>query len=188
MKEQIYVIKNEQGLSENIFQFLLQFVSKNKKERILKQFKRKEAENILLGDILIKYAIKNTFGIKTKDIIFAESKNGKPYLCNFQNIHFNLSHSGDYVVCIVSDKLVGIDIQKIVNVEDLLMKRVCSEKEYEKIIESKDINNEFTKLWTQKEAVLKKSGIGINGDLKNCLKNENIQSFKLDNYWLSIAN
>ena len=120
-------------------------------------------------------------------MIFSTDNNGKPYLCNFKDIYFNLSHSGDYVVCVVSNKPVGIDIQKIINVEDLLMRRVCSEKEYEKIIESKDINNEFTKLWTQKEAVLKKSGIGINGDLKNCLKNINIQSFKLDNYWLSIA-
>ena len=188
MKEQIYVIKNEQGLSKNIFQFLLKFVSKNKKEKILKQFKRKDAENILIGDILVKYAIKKTFGIKIKDMIFSTDNNGKPYLCNFKNIHFNLSHSGNYVVCIVSDKQVGIDIQKIINPEDLLMRRVCSEEEYQKIIESEDINNEFTKLWTQKEAVLKKSGIGINGDLKNCLKNTNVKSFKLDNYWLSIAN
>lgn len=188
MQQQIYVIKNKQGISENVFQYLLKFVSKNKKERILKQFKRKEAENILLGDILVKYAIKKSFGIKIKDMIFAKSKNGKPYLCNFENIHFNLSHSGDYVVCIISDKPVGIDIQEIITPEDLLMRRVCSDKEYEQIIESKDINNEFTKLWVQKEAVLKKSGIGINGDLRNCLKNANIQSFKLDNYWLSIAN
>lgn len=186
MKEQIYVIKNDKGLSENIFQFLLQFVSKNKKERILKQFKRKEAENILLGDILVKYAIKKTFDIKVKDMIFSTDSNGKPYLCNFENIHFNLSHSGDYVVCVVSDKPVGIDIQKIVNVEDLLIRRVCSEEEYKTIIESKDINNEFTKLWTQKEAVLKKTGQGINHNLKNCLKNQKVKSFKLDDYWLSI--
>lgn len=185
--EKIFVIKNKYGLSKNVFNFLLQLVSEDKQERILRQLKRKNAENILLGDILVKYAIKKIFGIKIRDMIFSTDNNGKPYLCNFKDIYFNLSHSGDYVVCVVSNKPVGIDIQKIINVEDLLMRRVCSEEEYKTIIVSKDINNEFTKLWTQKEAVLKKNGIGINGDLKNCLKNINIQSFKLDNYWLSIA-
>ena len=37
--------------------------------------------------------------------------NGKPVYRN-SDIHFNLSHAGNYVVCAVSDKAVGVDIER----------------------------------------------------------------------------
>ena len=42
--------------------------------------------------------------------------------------------------------------------------------------------------WTAKEAVVKLYGTGISqGDIKNCIGNECIQSFRMGDYWLSVA-
>ena len=41
-----------------------------------------------------------------------KGEHGKPYLKERKDVFFNLSHSGDYVLCAVSDKEVGADIQK----------------------------------------------------------------------------
>ena len=40
--------------------------------------------------------------------IFKTQKYGKAYISNYENIHFNLSHSGKYVACAISDNKVGL--------------------------------------------------------------------------------
>lgn len=80
-----------------------------------------------------------------------KSNKTKPSFNN-KNVHFSLSHSGNYVVFIWSNKPIGIDIQKIENIS------------YEKILSRFQINVElthinnyssFTKWWTQNEAYIK---------------------------------
>lgn len=40
-------------------------------------------------------------------------ENGKPYLPDYPDFHYNISHSGGIVVCAISNSPVGIDIQQI---------------------------------------------------------------------------
>ena len=68
---------------------------------------------MLVGEILAKVVIKKTFGIDLTKQNFTYTEHGKPYLSDYSDVHFNISHSGEYVVCSVSDKPVGVDIQKI---------------------------------------------------------------------------
>ncbi len=104
-------------------------------------------------------------------------------------MQFNISHSEEYVICVISDKPVGVDIQKIGEYNPDVAKRVCNEKELLEIENSFDKASEFTKLWTQKEAILKMYGIGIaNGDIKNCIKNQEVKSQKMNDYWICYAN
>ncbi len=188
MTPEIYLEKVNSPIDENTFQYLLKFVHTEKRERILKQKIKQNADNMLIGEILAKIAVKKTFGIDIAKQEFAYSEYGKPYLINFSDVHFNISHSGEYVACAVSDKPIGIDIQKIGEYNSDVAKRVCSEKELVQIENSSDKASEFTKLWTQKEAVMKMYGTGIaSGDIKNCLNNQDVQSERLDNCWLSVA-
>ena len=187
MKPIVFYIRNNIPIQDNTFEFLLQFVEGQKQERILQQRIKQNADNMLIGEILAKVAIKKTFGINIAKQNFAYSEYGKPYLSNYPDVHFNISHSGEYVVCAVNDKPIGVDIQKIGEYNPDVAKRVCNEKELKQIKDSLDKASEFTKLWTQKEAVLKMHGIGIaSGDIKNCLDNHNVQSQEINNYWLSI--
>ena len=105
-----------------------------------------------------------------------------------RNIHFNISHSGEYVACAVSNKPVGIDIQRIEQYNPSVAEKVCNAQELLQISDSGNKSAEFIKLWTQKEAVLKMHGVGIaNADIKNCLKNVNTQSKMIEDYWLSVC-
>ena len=187
MTPKIYVVKVNSPIDENTFQFLLKFVQQDKKERILKQRKKQNADNMLIADVLTKIAINNVFEIPLQEQNFAYSNHGKPYLSGFSDVHFNISHSGSYVACGLADKPIGIDIQKIGTYKPDLAKKVCNEAELTQIETSFDNASEFTKIWTQKEAVLKMQGLGIaNGNIKNCLQSLDVESQKLDNYWISV--
>lgn len=182
----IFYVNKTLPLNDRIISFFLRFVNEEKMMRILKQRIKQAADNMLIGEILAKVVIKKTFGIDIAKQKFAYTEHRKPYLPDFPDVHFNISHSGKYVVCAVSDKPVGIDIQKIGEYNSDVAKRVCNEKELKQIEISSDSASEFTKLWTQKEAVLKMYGTGIAcGDIKNCLDNHNVQSERIEDYWLS---
>ena len=43
--------------------------------------------------------------------LFKTEKYGKAYISNFENVYFNLSHSGKMVLCAISDREVGVDIE-----------------------------------------------------------------------------
>lgn len=184
---EFYIIKSDIPIDEKTFRYFFDFIHSEKQERILKQRIKQNADNMLIGEILAKVAIKKTFGIDIAKQEFAYTEYGKPYLLNFPDVHFNISHSGQYVACVVSDKPTGVDVQKISEYNFDVAERVCNEKELKQIESSSDSASEFTKLWTQKEAVLKMYGTGIaSGDIKNCLDNHNVQSERIEDYWLSI--
>lgn len=71
----------------------------------------------------------------------------------------NISHSGEYAVCIGKNSPCGIDIQKIKIPSERLLERVCTQKEIRALENCKDMSLEFTKMWCIKEACFK-SGIG----------------------------
>ena len=184
---EIYLVKVNGPIDENTFPYLLKYVQAEKQERILKQKIKQNVDNMLIGEILAKVVIKKTFGIDISKQNFTYTEHGKPYLLDYPDVHFNTSHSGKYVVCAVSDKPIGADIQRIGEYNSDIAKRVCNEKELVQIEDSSDSASEFTKLWTQKEAVLKMYGTGIaSGDIKNCLDNHNVQSERIEDYWVSI--
>ena len=184
----IYLVKVDGDAEEYLFHRLSKFINDEKKERIQRQKVEQNARNMLVGEILAKVAIKRTFGVAIEKQTFAYSKFGKPFLLYYPNIHFNTSHSGNYVACGVSDNPIGVDIQKTVLFKPDLARRVCNENELNQIKKSRDKASEFTKLWTQKEAILKQSGEGIaSGKIKNCIDNQKLQSMKIEDYWLSVA-
>lgn len=90
--------------------------------------------------------------------------NGKPYLEDYP-FYFNLSHSGNYVVCAVSPREVGVDIQEYRQVDmERLSGRFFSEEE-QSVLKSCTNGKEqcklFYRLWTRKEAYGKLTGEGI---------------------------
>ncbi len=88
---------------------------------------------------------------------FDENEYGKPYLMNFSWIHFNLSHSGDYVMCVIANSDVGCDIQKVDRKNEKVSHRFFTESEREMIAEPGD----FARIWSRKEAVMKMTGKGL---------------------------
>jgi 4'-phosphopantetheinyl transferase len=100
----------------------------------------------------------------------AVSENEKPYFPEMPNLFFNLSHAGDYAVCIVSDKPCGIDIEGSRKIKTSVAKRFFTENEYgwiNKACDTAKQEERFFKLWTLKEAYSKMTGLGIAKEISN---------------------
>ncbi len=107
---------------------------------------------------------------------------GKPFLESPRGLFFNLSHSGDYAVCAVADREVGVDIQKeqeaffsgllnkVLHEEEKPFFFTDREKEGKPgCIEQEPKAHRFYKIWAAKEAYVKCTGEGLAKDFKELL-------------------
>lgn len=82
----------------------------------------------------------------------------KPFLSQFSNCHFNVSHSGDWVVCALADGEVGVDLQMERPLRAPILRRFApAEREMLKALPE----TAFFDLWTVKEAFCKCTGQGL---------------------------
>lgn len=82
---------------------------------------------------------------------------GKPQLAD-GNLHFNISHSGDRVLCAVHTAPIGVDIEQPRPYNDRVARRICTPAEYAYI--GGDAAR-FLAVWTRKEAYAKWDGRGL---------------------------
>ena len=99
---------------------------------------------------------------------FVYGKSGKPYLKEYP-FYFNLSHSGDYVVCAISEQEIGVDIQEHRSgTPERIAERYFTAGEI-KVLEQCDTGQKekvFFDLWAAKEAYGKYTGGGITESLE----------------------
>ena len=143
------------------------------------QSKRNEKNRFrsVIGYMLAVKIISQNYGIKKSEIEFFFDDNGKPFVKN-AGIFISISHSDNLVICAVSDKNIGVDIEKIRKVNFRTAKRFCTEKEkmyiFGKMPDENSLNNvsddtliRLFEIWTKKEAYGKMLGKGILYDMKN---------------------
>ena len=135
------------------------------KERIKKAEDYKfedDKKRCLLSEVLLKKALFE-FGIKVEEINYSYNEHGKPYLKEFENLFFNISHSGDYVLCAVSDCEIGLDIEKIEPINLRIAERFFTKAEFESITKEPETEqyDAFYSFWTRKEAYVKCIGRGM---------------------------
>lgn len=86
---------------------------------------------------------------------FLYNEHGKPYIEG--GPFFSISHCKEAIAVAIDDQPIGIDIEAIRNVDQDLILRTMNEEEQKQIHSNRD----FTRLWTQKEAIVKAQGVGI---------------------------
>ncbi len=84
---------------------------------------------------------------------------------------FSISHCKHAIAVAISEKPIGIDIEHIRAAKPELVERTMNEQEQNEIWTAASPDIAFTRLWTQKEAVLKMQGTGILSinEMKNTL-------------------
>ena len=107
----------------------------------------------------------------------SKNKNGKPFFEN--GPHFNISHSGHYIVMAVSTSEVGVDIEENRNRDMSALTRIFNEAEAKVIKEHQD----FYYLWCAKESLIKCMGSAI-GTIKEIpsLPLNGLKTFKGKDY------
>ena len=103
-------------------------------------------------------------GFEGADEHVAYGENGKPYLVDFPDVHFNLSHSGERVMCVLSPFDVGCDVETIKGDRGRLAERffMPEESAWIKHFETLEKQSDaFYRLWTLKECYMKVTGRGM---------------------------
>ncbi len=105
---------------------------------------------------------------------FARNAHGKPYLADYPDFGFNLSHTSDRIAVVLSRRRrVGIDIeacQPRTNLHALAAK--CfgeAEKAYWLDLPEAEQLQAFYRFWTRKEAFVKAAGQGLTLGLQQCV-------------------
>lgn len=126
--------------------------------------------NSYTGYALLKQSIYKLYGIEITYEDIGYQYYGKPYLKNLPQIHFNLSHAQDLVICTIGEYSVGVDIEqeRTLKMQDLrLVLHERERDEIDKISNERDQQILFLKLWTAKESYLKYAGIGLKRELRD---------------------
>lgn len=157
-------MKIPKNIESHLFKQLSNLVSNEKKERMKRLLNSCDVNRTLIGDLLIRSLICQKYKINNEEIRFKYNEYGKPFVENFSDFHFNLSHSGEWVVCTTANFNVGIDIEKVSEIEALkLAKEFFSADEFYDIsnMNSDEQINYFYDLWTLKESYIKTIGKGL---------------------------
>lgn len=192
-------------LSEEEMQKALQILPRERIEKIERNRQKNNRLQSIWAGVLLEYALQEV-GITGANLTFLKNADGKPYIKEYSEFYYNLSHSREYVALVVDDCPVGIDVEGIRVGYQKLVTRFFAEEEIE-ILQKQWSDELFTKLWTRKESYLKATGYGmrmpLNGfstveeqvQLNDKMNGEMIEdavyylaSVSLDDsYWLSVC-
>jgi 4'-phosphopantetheinyl transferase len=166
----LYAVKFLRSLDHSLYRSLLFCVDKNKQERIYRFFKWENAHQALLADCLARYAVSKETGLLNNYIKFKTNRFQKPELEGMEGVYFNLSHSGNWVVCAVDHDPVGVDIEKIKEYDPGILEICLSQEEQDLLRRKKTADKQpfFFTLWTLKESYLKALGCGLGTQPKTC--------------------
>jgi 4'-phosphopantetheinyl transferase len=140
----------------------------------------------IIGRAWLRKLLSSNLLIKPSEIQIIFNRFGKPAVNSTQNVNnlrFNLSNSGDWIIysfCLNSE--TGIDIEKInpdMNHFEIA-EQFCTQNELSYLKQSADhqqLTDRFFWIWTRKEALLKALGTGFTSDVKKYeVLNNNVSS------------
>ena len=154
----------------------LTLLSEQRREQALKFRFEQGRRTCVLAYLLLMRGLRQEFGIEEKPL-FEYGEHGKPRIVGHPEVHFNLSHCREAVFCAVSHQPVGIDVESVREYKESLIDYTMNVDEQALIRRAERPEVAFTRLWTQKEALLKLTGEGISRDLKTVLSQASGVSF-----------
>lgn len=186
-------------LSQEEYEKWYSLMSLEKKQRVDRFRFVDDKKRTVAGEMLARKAIADWCHVLEGEIQFELSEYGKPFVIGL-DVEFNISHSGDMVVCAVDSQPVGIDIEQIRPIDFDVIKRICAEDEIAYILEDNSRNDIFCKIadylaltrffevWTLKEAYGKLRGTGI---MTECVGDAstlcNVTKYTLSGYIVTIC-
>lgn len=165
--------------------FLL--LPEERRQKVIRYRQPIDRKNCIITYLMLKYALKECFQIEDFTLLTGDA--GKPYLAEYPNIHFNISHCRCGCVVAVADVPIGIDIQDVRSFSWEIARRVCCMEELELLQRNADKDREFTRMWAMKESYLKMLGTGMKMNLMeiNTLSEESVQVIEREKAIISVC-
>ncbi len=139
----------------------------DRQSRISRYVQKEDKLRCLCAGLLLHHVL----GEKDKSLMY--NSHGKPYLPG-ENIYFNISHSGDYVVLVSDTDEIGVDIEKTDRVVGKVNQTssktsLISDKVAKQCLTADELvwlrnqpqSKAFYYLWTGKESIMKACGKGF---------------------------
>lgn len=114
----------------------------------------------LISGLLLSAVLSERCGTSPDKLRFAYGEHGKPYLPDYPECCFSLSHSRGYAALACDDEPVGADIQQILSQKQHAL-RFLHPDEQKSILSAEDKAEQFCRIWTMKEAYVKLTGEGM---------------------------
>ncbi|MDM8514687.1 4'-phosphopantetheinyl transferase superfamily protein [Desulfobacterales bacterium HSG16] len=178
----IYHTSFDTPLPDNLWNRAVDMMPVSIASRIARYIRWQDRHSALLGKLLLRYGFADSSRpdsnhldsnapnpndpdshLASLDILerLEETSHGRPVLKE-ENIDFNISHSGNYVICGISNSArIGLDIEKIRQIDISDFKRYMNEDEWERIEKADAPFAGFFEYWTIKESVMKADGRGM---------------------------
>ncbi|KAA0800291.1 4'-phosphopantetheinyl transferase superfamily protein [Bacillus cereus] len=165
----VYAVKMPKSIDVTTFNNLVDLVSVEKKKKIASYINKEDAYRTLLGDVMIRSVICKRYKISNQKIRYSYNIYGKPDWIEDKDFYFNISHSGNWIVCIVGNVPVGTDIEQIRPIQLELISQLFSMEEVMDLNSKTIIEriNYFYDLWTLKESYVKAIGTGLSTSLNS---------------------
>jgi len=148
---------------------MFEFLPVDARKRFTHLSRGADVQRSLLGELLARRLLATGLKIDSKEVIFEVGPNGKPALLGKNNLHFNISHSGQWVVCAIAHVPVGVDVERLRPVNPGLAQRFFTPQEFSMLQELPvdERTARFIELWTLKESFLKAIGRGLTRNLNS---------------------
>ncbi|WP_036722796.1 4'-phosphopantetheinyl transferase family protein [Paenibacillus forsythiae] len=144
-------------------------LSEERRNRTLRFVRKDDRIRSVIAEALVRTLFLRDHQVDNESLRFTVNSYGKPSLAAYPDYHYNLSHSGDYVLCAVDSRPSGIDVEEIKPIDLTIADRFFSGAENRQIREiPKDRRiGYFYQLWTAKESYIKFRGNGLSMPLNS---------------------
>ncbi|XP_072155659.1 L-aminoadipate-semialdehyde dehydrogenase-phosphopantetheinyl transferase [Bemisia tabaci] len=165
--------------SEDEWRKTASFLQEDEKQKVKQFYFQRDAKSCLIGRLLMRKFLTLSSGLPWSEIQIIRDQHNKPLCLNNPQLHFNVSHQGNFTVLAgeVGSYQLGIDIMKNEvksgkRLEDFfrIMRRVMTPSEWEQINSCStelDKNFMFYRFWCLKESYVKAIGVGLNVNLQD---------------------
>jgi 4'-phosphopantetheinyl transferase len=146
--------------------YLFTLLTLAEQQRAQRYHAEADYHRFVVGRATLRLLLGACLGLPPTALHFAEGENHKPVLATDPKFHYNVSHSGNWVLIAIGPMAMGVDIEKI-NLsfpfeEVLNYSFTASERAF---IEQHPVQAAaFYRLWTRKEAFVKGTAQGIDAD------------------------
>ncbi len=193
---EVYAVKIPERVDNFMMAELLKHVEPTKRRKVLRFRREEDRIRSLFADLLVRQTIMQKTGLRNEEIFFGTNEFGKPYLKGRNDFHFNVSHSGIWVVAAVDSQPVGVDVEQVDDVDLSISRDFFSDDEHSDLMSKNDKVSYFFTLWTLKESYIKIIGKGLSlplnsftvrfedqdGIVLNCPKGKPIEGISFAQY------
>jgi 4'-phosphopantetheinyl transferase len=172
--ENLLVIARYSDFDEQALSALCEKLPTERRERAHRAKDLAAKAGTILGYALLSYGVRSLLERDAMPIL-TYGEHGKPYLSD-RSLSFSISHSKSAVAVLLAKPLpeIGVDLEEVREIRPSLIGRFASDAELAEIRSDRDA----VLLWTKKEAVVKRLGVGLGGDLRK-IKTEDTASMLL---------